>query len=237
MRITIKFGGSVLNPDEIDVGIFEEIVEALRELKEEKHEILVVTGGGKTSRKYIDAGKKLGVPHKKLDQIGVTVTKLNARLLISALDDLADSEIPQNFDTAVRSTLKNKIPVMGGTKPGHTTDAVAAELAEISDSDLLIFFSDVDGVYSSDPKRDEEAEKIDRMTPSELSDLMSKMKFEPGMQSVVDPLAAEILEGMEIKTLVLGKEKIERLPRIAEGEDHDGTVIEPEEKDNYRTNR
>lgn len=231
MRITIKLGGSLLNPDEIDVDIFERIVNALVKLKKENHEVLTVTGGGRTSRRYIEAGKELGVPHKKLDQIGVEVTKLNARLLISALDGLADPDIPENFDRAVRSTLKNNIPVMGGTKPGHTTDAVAAELAEVSDSDLLIFFSDVDGVYTADPEKDEKAEKISKMDPSELSDLMSKMKFEPGMQSVIDPLAAEILEGVEFKSLVLGKEEIDRLPRIVEGKDHNGTVIEPGKKE------
>ncbi|KXA92885.1 hypothetical protein AKJ64_01960 [candidate division MSBL1 archaeon SCGC-AAA259E17] len=230
MRITICFGGSTFNPEELEVETLKEIAEALKELKKENHEILVVTGGGYTSRYYIEAGEELGIPHKDLDQIGIAATRLNARLLNSVLGDLATEDVPRNFEKAIRTMLRNKIPVMGGTQPGHTTDAVAAELAETSNSDLLIFISDVDGIYTSDPKKNEGAEKIYQMTTSELSDLMSKMKFEPGMNAIIDPLATEILQGMKIKTLVIGKNEINRLPQIVKGSTHSGTVVEPPEK-------
>lgn len=229
MKVTICFGGSSFNSEEIETETLNEITKALSELREEKHEVLVVTGGGKTSRAYIEAGKELGASHKELDQLGIKATRLNAQLLISALGDLAAPEPPHNFEKAIRTSLRNKIPVMGGTKPGHTTDAVAAKLADSSKSDLLIFFTDVDGVYTSDPKKDEDAEKIHYMTTSELSDLMSKIEFEPGMKTVIDPLAAEILEGSKIKTLVLSKNEIERLPQIVSGSTHSGTEIRPED--------
>lgn len=232
MRVTICFGGSIINPGEIKVDTIKSIAAALKELKEEDHEILTVTGGGKTSRNYIEAAKELGAPHKDLDQIGISVTRLNAKLLISALGELADPEPPHNFEKSTRVMLKNKIPVMGGTQPGHTTDAVAAELADSSNSELLIFFTDVEGVYTADPKKDEKAEKIPRMKTSDLSKLMSKMKFEPGMSVIVDPLAVEILQRSKIKTLVLGKEEIERLPQIIEGAPHSGTVISPDRNEN-----
>lgn len=230
MRITICLGGSTFNPEELDVKTLKEIAETLKKLKEENHEILVVTGGGHTSRHYIDAGREMGISHKDLDQIGIAATRLNARLLNSILGDLATPDVPYNFEKAIRIMLRNKIPIMGGTQPGHTTDAVAAELAETSNSDLLIFISDVDGIYTSDPKKDEEAEKIYQMTTSELSDLMSKMQFKPGMNAIIDPLATEILQGMKIKTLVMGKEEINRLPKIVKGSTHSGTVVEPPEK-------
>lgn len=229
MRITICFGGSTFNPKKIDVGMLNIMAEALKELKEKNHEILAVTGGGHTSRAYINVARELEASHKNLDQIGIAVTRLNAQLLTSVLGDLAEPEPPHNFEKAIRSALRNKIPVMGGTQPGHTTDAVAAELADTSNSDLLIFFTDVDGIYTADPKIDEEAEKIFRMTASELSDLMSRMKFEPGMTAIIDPLAAEILQGTKIRTLVLSKDEINRLPKIVEGSTHSGTVIEAED--------
>lgn len=228
MRITICFGGSTFNPKEIDVETLKKIAEKLKELKERGHDILTVTGGGHTSRIYIEAAGELETSHKDLDQIGIDVTRLNAQLLIFALEDLAEPEPPRNFEKAVRSTLKGKIPVMGGTQPGHTTDAVAAELADSSNSDLLIFFTDVDGVYTADPKKNEDAEKIFHMTTSELSKLMSEMKFKPGMTAIIDPLAAEILLGTKIRTLVLSRDEIDRLPEIVEGSPHSGTVIEPQ---------
>lgn len=227
MRVTINFGGSIINPEGLNLETLNVITEVLKKLKEDGHEILTVVGGGNTSRKYIEVAKKLGATHKELDQIGILGTRLNAKLMITALGDLAAPEVPQNFEKAHRNMLKNKIPVMGGTKPGHTTDAVAAELADSSNSDLLIFFTDVDGVYTSDPKKNEDAEKIHRMSTSELSKLMSKMKFEPGMTAIIDPLATEILKGTKIRTLVLSSKEIERLPQIIGGATHNGTEILP----------
>lgn len=228
MRITICFGGSTFNSNGLDVFTIEEIVESIKNLKEENHEILVVVGGGKTSKKYISAAKDLDIPNRERDQLGIKGTRLNARLLISALGDIADRDVTQNFEKAIRITLRDKIPVMGGTQPGHTTDAVAAELADVSDSDLLIFFTDVNGVYTADPKKNKNAEKIDKMTTSELAELMSEMDFKPGMRTIIDPLATKIMEKTGIRTLVLDKEEISRLPKIVAGSKHHGTEIVPE---------
>lgn len=225
MRITICFGGSTFNPENLQSSVVKEMADVVRELRENEHEVLITTGGGNTSRSYIDVAKELGAPHKELDQIGIAATRLNARLLIAALKELAEPEPVKNFEKAIRTILRDKVPVMGGTQPGHTTDAVAAELANTSNSDLLVFFTDVDGVYTADPNEDENAEKIYSMTKSELSDLMSKMEFKPGMTAIIDPLAAEILQKTKIRTLVLGKEEIKRLPKIVEGAPHNGTEI------------
>ncbi len=228
MRISICFGGSTFNPENISVETVRKISEALKELHGD-HEILVTTGGGQTARKYIKVGKELGIPHKKLDQIGIQATRLNAKLLISAIGEIAEEEPPESFEKAIQSILRNKIPVMGGTQPGHTTDAVAAELANTSDSDLLIYFTDVDGIYTEDPHENEDAEKIHEIEDKELSKLMSQMDFEPGLTAVIDPLAAEILSQAKIRTLVLGAEEIENLREVIEDNEHQGTEIVPTE--------
>lgn len=227
MKVTICFGGSIFNPKGLDLGVIKEIAETIRELRRSGTEMLVVTGGGNTARSYINAAKELNVPQNKMDELGIEATRLNAKLLIQALGDIAGDEPPRNFQKAVEISLENKIPVMGGTKPGHTTDAVAAKLAESSKSDLLVYFTDVEGVYTADPDRDEDAKKISSMSASELSDLMEKMGFEPGMTAIIDPLAAEIIQKSGIKTLVLGKEELENLKEILEGAEHSGTVIKP----------
>lgn len=227
MRVTICLGGSTFNPEGLETETIEEMIEAVNELREKNHEILMITGGGNTSRTYIKAGKKLDISDEKLDQLGIMATRLNARLLISALGDIAGQEPLQDFEKAIKILNDGRIPVLGGIKPGQTTDAVAAELANVSGSDLLIFFTDVDGIYTSDPKKDEDAEKIDRMTPSELGDLMSKMKFTPGINAIIDPRAGEIMRRTDIRTLVLGKDEIKRLPQIIEGSEHSGTEISP----------
>lgn len=227
MRVTICFGGSIIAPDWPDMGCIREIAQALRALKSQKHEVLVVVGGGNPSRRYIKAAREFGASSTCCDLIGINVTRMNAHLLISALGDLAERELVTTFEKAIRVMLRGKIPVMGGTTPGHTTDAVAAMLASSSKSDLLVFFTDVDGVYTSDPKLDRKARKFRTMTSHELVNLVAMQKVKPGMNIVVDPIGARLIERARIRALVLGRHEISRLAEILKGAKHSGTTILP----------
>ena len=225
MRVTLCFGGSILAPEKPDPSCIREIAQTLRTLRSQRHDVLVVTGGGKPAREYIEAARKLRAPSVSLDTVGIDVTRLNARLLISALGGLAEVNPITTVEVAIRTMLKNKVPVMGGTTPGQTTDTVAVMLANGSKSELLIFFTDVDGIYTADPKLDPNAKKIDVMTPRELVSLVGGKRPEPGMKLIIDPVAAKLIERSNIKTLVLGKHEIKRLPEILRGAKHSGTTI------------
>ena len=227
MRVTICFGGSIVAPDKPNTDLIQEIAKVVHALKSKKYEVLIVTGGGGPARMYIEAAQKFGTPHVELDKIGIDVTRLHARMIISALGDMAEPEPMTTIEAAARAAFKNKVPVMGGTTPGHTTDAVAAMLAKASGSQLLIFFSDVDGVYTADPKRDPKAKKVEAMTTKELGKQFATVKAEPGMKTIMDPVAAKLIERSKFKTLVMGAHEIKRLPKILEGADHSGTTIVP----------
>ncbi|MGC8817327.1 MAG: UMP kinase [Candidatus Hadarchaeum sp.] len=224
MRITICFGGSILVPGNPDLDCIRDIVRTVRELKSRNHEVLIVVGGGELARVYINAARELGIPGVDQDQIGIAATRLNAQLLIAALGDIADPTPATVFEKAVRAMLRGKVPIMGGTTPGQTTDAVAAMLAQVSKSELLIFFTNVDGVYTADPKLDPNAKKLDRITPDELAKLVGT-EFKPGMKTIMDPVAVKIIQRSNIKTIVLGKHEIPRLPEILNGAKHTGTLI------------
>ena len=177
MRVTLCFGGSILAPEELDVDCIRAVAQMLQTLKSQKHEILVVTGGGRPSRKYIEAARKLKASSAYCDLVGIDVTRLNARLLIAALGDLAEPEPLNTFEAAVRVMLGGKVPVMGGTMPGQTTDAVAAMLASSSRSELLVFFTDVGGIYTTDPKLDPKAKKLEEVTVQDLMRLVSVLSL------------------------------------------------------------
>ncbi len=227
MRVTFCFGGSILAPDDPDVGCIREIAQTLRALKSQKHEILVVIGGGGSSRKYIEVAQKLKASSTHCDIIGIEITRLNARLLIAALGDLAEQEPLTTFAAAIRAMLRGKVPVMGGMMPGQTTDAVAAMLASSSKSELLIFLTDVDGVYTADPKINSRAKKLERMTVDELMKLVTAKKVKPGINVIIDPVCARLIQRRGMRTLVLGKHEIKRLPEILKGAKHSGTTIVP----------
>lgn len=176
---------------------------------------------------FIKAARELGASNQFCDMIGIDVTRLNAKLLISALGDAVESRPLQSLEAAVKATFKGKIPVMGGTTPGQTTDAVAAGLADSSRSELLVYFVDVGGVYTSDPKRISRAKKMSEMKASRLVELADKTEMKPGAAAVIDPIAAKIIQRSRLRTLVLGKREIKRLPEVLKGAKHSGTTILP----------
>ena len=222
-------------PGQPDVDTIRTSANVLRDLKRKGHELLVVVGGGKVARMYIDVACEFKATNAYCDTIGVDVTRLNARLLITALGEVAEQNPITTFEAAARAMLRGKIPVMGGTVPGHTTDAVAAELADSSKSDLLIFFTNIDGVYTADPKVNPRARKIDTMDSRQLLELFGSVRMEPGVLVVIDPVGAKIIDRSNIKTLVLGKHEIPRLQKILEGAEHSGTTIMPREKHGRRS--
>jgi uridylate kinase len=228
MRVTISLGGSVVAPGILGTGTIKKVAKVIKELKAEGNEVLVVVGGGKPAREYIKAAQELKASDSYCDEIGIEFTRLNARLLISALGNVASSKPLMTIGEAISEMFKDKIPVMGGTVPGHTTDTVAAMLADSSKSELLVFLTDVGGVYTDDPKLHPNTKKLDRISTEELLKIASKAKMKPGMCGVVDPLAASIIHRSKLKSIVLGSREMNKLPEILKGAKHGGTTISPE---------
>lgn len=221
MRIMFDIGGSILVPDKPDLNEIKKRAEEISKVHE-VHDPLVVVGGGQTARDYIEVGDKLGADETFLDMLGVDATKLNAKLLIKALGDEAYSSVISDFESAKEVFLSDGIPVMGGTHPGHTTDAVTALAGEYLNADLLVVVSNVDGVYDKDPNVDESVEKLDRITSDELEDIAMKAELGAGLSVPVDFLASRIINRSGIRTVLVGKD--ESLLDVIEG-NHDGTEI------------
>lgn len=225
MKVTLCVGGSVLVPEEVDEVTLKKTVKAVKALVKAGHQVHLVVGGGATARKYIQMAKVAGASQVDQDLMGIAATRLNARLVIAALGRLAAQEVMVTVESAVNQTTRGLIPVMGGVSPGQTTDAVAASLAARSGSDLLIFVTDVDGIYTEDPKKSPKAQKIEKMTTEELVKRFGSGKMAPGMKAPVDPLAAKLIHRHGMKTIILGKRELDNLVYIVEGGKHSGTTV------------
>ena len=77
MKIVIAIGGSILLK-EYDCKKFQEYSAILKDLSKE-HELFVVVGGGKPAREYIGVVRDLGAGEAQCDDIGIEVTRINAR--------------------------------------------------------------------------------------------------------------------------------------------------------------
>lgn len=228
MKVIVSVGGSVLAPD-VESDRVAEYGRVLRELEDAGHTVGAIVGGGPTARKYIGAARDLGANEMELDQLGIAVTRLNARLLIAALEDRAVPTPVETHERAREALRQDDIPVMGGTVPGHTTDAVGTALAEYTNADLLIYATSVSGVYESDPDADPDAKKFDSMTASELVDIVSDIELAAGSNAPVDLLATKLLQRSGLRAVVLDGTDPTALVRAVEGT-HDGTDVVPKDE-------
>jgi uridylate kinase len=227
MRVVISIGGSVLAPD-LDARRVEGHAAVVDRLAREGCELGAVVGGGGVARDYIRAARHLGANEVQLDQIGIDVTRINARLLVAALGSLADPTPARDYEEAGEAIRRGDVCVMGGVAPGQTTDAVAAALAEYVNADLLVYATSVDGVFSADPGKNDGAEKFDALSARELVDVIAPMSRDAGASAPVDLLAAKLIERAGIRTVVLDGTDPERVADAVLHGDHTGTDVVPE---------
>ncbi len=219
MRLVLSLGGSVFEGSAERIKSFAAVLDEISS----ENELFVVVGGGKLARELIRKARELGANETMCDYLGIAVTRINAMLLAYAMKNSA-KRIPENFIEAQELSKDYRAVVMGGTFPGHTTDATSALLAEFVNADLFLNATSVDGVYSEDPKKNPNARKLERLTPAELVKLIANSSMEAGANVVMDLLSAKIIERSRIKTVIF-KGEPENILRVLKGE-RIGTVIE-----------
>jgi uridylate kinase len=224
MKVTVSIGGSVLAPGRDPERVQAHAV-AIERLRAAGHDVSVVVGGGGTAREYIGTARALGANEMELDAIGIAATRLNARLLIAALGDVAAPTPIEDYEEAGATLQRDVVPVMGGVQPGQTTDAVSAALAEYTDADLLVLATSVPGVYDADPNEHDDAERLATMTADELVDLIVGERIDAGSSVPVDLLAAKLIERAEFRTLVLDGTDPDAVARAVLDDEYEGTEI------------
>src|ERR1700733_1598909 len=86
----MRLGGSILGSPP-DADVVKRYSEVTSEVLKQRHKVVVVVGGGNTARQYIDAARRMGLPHREQDLIAIQASRLNARLVGMSLgiDDVA----------------------------------------------------------------------------------------------------------------------------------------------------
>ena len=223
MKIVIAIGGSILLK-EYNCKKFQEYSSILKDLSKE-HELFVVVGGGKPAREYIGVVRDLGAGEAQCDDIGIEVTRLNAKLLLSALGDIAYQRVPHNFQEALEFSASGKIVVMGGTEPAHSTDAVSAILAEYINADQLINLTSVDGMYTKDPNKFDDAELVSEITATDLLEFLSGKDVKAGTYEFFDTTAAQMIKRSKLQTVITNGYEPENLIKAINGENVGTKVI------------
>ena len=224
MRVVLRIGGSVV-ASPINTELIGKYVELLKTLRKQGHEVAAVVGGGKLAREFIAVGKSLGLTMQAQDELAISVSRLFAQLFVKKLGISACEKVAVTLDEAAKCLREGKIMVMGGLKPGITTDAVAALVAERVSADLLVKGTDQDGVFDKDPRKHRDALKLDHLFLDDLCKIMELNKHEAGMHQVIDPVAIEVLKRKRTKLIVVNGFNSENILAAVKGENV-GTTIE-----------
>jgi uridylate kinase, putative len=223
-KIVVSVGGSVLVPGDHDSEYIEKLALMIEDVSKDI-QLVIVCGGGKIARYYTETGKELGGTTRQLDILGIGATRLNAGLLAIALGDLSSTDIPLTAKDAAARSVPGKVVVMGGTEPGHTTDAVAAMVAKEMHADRIINATSVDAVYSDDPRKNPDAKRLSKLTIEELGNLVYK-EHGAGRSSVFDPLGVKIASEEHIDILIVDGRDLKELKNSILGKEIKGTFID-----------
>ena len=230
-RVVLKLSGEALageaghgiNPPEI-----RKVAEEIKEVHDLGVEIAIVVGGGNMWRG--EAGAAMGMERAQADYIGMLGTVMNA---LALQDNLESVGVPTRVQTAiemrqvaepyirrkaVRHLEKGRIVIFaaGTGSPYFSTDTTAAlRASEINADVILMAKNGVDGVYSADPRQDENAVKYDNLTHL---DIINK-----GL-NVMDTTASSLSMDNDIPLVVFNMNKHGNIKKVVVGENI-GTML------------
>ena len=223
MRLVVRIGGSVV-ASPINTELISEYADLIRTVKDQGHEVAVVVGGGALAREFIKIAKNLGLDMPAQDEIAISCSRLFAQLFLKKLGEIGCSKVATTLDDAANCLYEGKVMVMGGLKPGITTDTVAALVAERVNADLLVKGTDQDGVYNADPRTNPDAVKLDELSFDHFSKIFEGSVHKAGIHQIIDPEAIKVLKRHRVKLIVVNGFKPKNILAAVSGEKV-GTVI------------
>jgi uridylate kinase len=223
-KVVVSLGGSVIVPDDDDDAFLKRFSEMISSLRD-RYQLYLVCGGGKIARYYIKVGRSLGLPESDLDELGILSTRINAALVVYSLGETSIGKVPTDILEAHHLEKKGKVVVMGGTVPGHTTDAVSAMLAKEVKAVRIINGTSVDAAYTADPRKDPNAERLSRITHQQLYELVNIGMHGAGPSNVFDRLGAQIARDSHIDICIVDGRDLDEVRAAIEGKPIKGTVV------------
>jgi uridylate kinase len=213
--IILSVGGSLIVPDQIDTTFLTN----LRNLVEHQiatygRRFIIIAGGGKTARRYQDAAAA----------VGIHATRLNGHLLRTVFRDVAHPVMITNPDEIVDVPKDTSLIIAAGYRPGASTDLRAVQIARHCGATKLMNLSNIDYVYTADPRTHADAEKIEDIAWEDFLKLIPS-EWSPGLSSPFDPVAAREAERLSIEVAIINGAKLEEIERYLGGESFVGTRI------------
>lgn len=224
--IIISVGGSMIVPSDIDTAFlssFKKLIET--EIDQNGRSFIIIAGGGKTARRYMDAARDVSdLTPDDIDWLGIHATRLNGHLLRAIFRDHAYPIMIGNPDDVLDVPKNQKLIVAAGYRPGASTDLRAVQVAMRRGAKRVINLSNIDHVYTADPKKDPNATPIEEISWTDFRKLIPA-EWDPGLSSPFDPVAAREAESFGIEVAIINGAKLDELKKCIDGEPFIGTRI------------
>lgn len=223
-RLLLKLSGEALMGKAaygIDVPVVQRLSSEIKEAVQAGAEIAIVVGGGNIFRGLAGAAK--GMDRATADYMGMLATVMNSLALHNALEQLdvparvlSAIPMPTICESFVRSKALHHLDAgrviifaAGTGNPFFTTDTTAALRAVETNCEVLAKATQVDGVYSADPKTDAGATRYDTLTYGEV--LARNLK-------VMDGAAIALARDNDLPVIVFSIEEPGNLLKVLRGE-------------------
>ena len=220
----ISVGGSIIIPtDGFDISFLKKFRKLILDRVKKGEKFVLVVGGGSTCRQYQQAIKKVvKISDKNLDWLGIYTTWYNAEFVRMLFGNLAYQEVVKNPTKKIKTS--KKIIVAGGWKPGASTDYDAVLLAENFRAKELINMSNIDYVYTADPKKNKETRPLKNLTWPELKKIVGS-KWTPGANVPFDPKAVGLAKKLNLTVKFIKGTDLTQIKKALDNKSIKGTVV------------
>lgn len=212
----------------IDTKVAQTVAAEIKTVHELGLEIAIVVGGGNIFRGVSESAGNMD--RAAADYIGMLATVMNAVVLQDALEHagvytrvMSAIDIPQLAESfirrrAIRHLEKKRVVIFaaGTGNPYFTTDSAAALRALEIGAEVLMKGTKVDGIYSSDPMKDDAAVRFDRITFQEV--LEKDLK-------VMDASAISLCRDNDLPIMVFNMRESENIIKAVRGDLSIGTLV------------
>ena len=222
-RIVIKLSGRIFGMD--NVKVLKDYASFLVKISKICQPI-VIAGGGNIARHYISHARSSGADESTLDELGIEISRLNAKLLIYALKNKAYSHPPTTLQEVKHAVDDGLIVVTGGLHPGQSTNGTAALIAEKINAEQFLNATDVDGVYDRDPNKYKRAKQFKQIELKNLKNMLVHEDSIAGGYDLMDIVALKIIERSKIKTRIL-KADTKIIEKAIKGSDVGTKIVLP----------
>lgn len=223
----LSVGGSIVVPHQPNEVFLSEFAVHIRQWlsADAARKLIMVVGGGYPARVYQTTYKNIGgaaTSNDEADWIGIMATRLNAQLLKAIFSDVCPN--PVVYDPTAVELFSGQVLIAAGWKPGFSTDNDAVLLAERFSAHQVINLSNIEKVYTDDPKKNPDAKPIDSISWDDFIQMVGT-EWSPGKNVPFDPVASGRAKKAGIQVICAGGTDLDNLDNILNDKPFKGTTI------------